>query len=288
MKAEVIRRTSSLRKKSGKSVGGQPGHNGVVRGLVDNPDEIMNMHASFCTECGENLENAQKVLDYTTQIISLPNIKPLIREIRHYVMVCPKCGKRIRSYERKRGGNPVVFDASVRSMVVYLNIVQCIPFERLQSMMKTLFGIEMSQGTIANILKEAGKKAQPAIELIKKYISNSPIVGFDESGCFCNKRLDWSWIAQTVYYTLVFRADGRRAAILENMFGDSLKNMIAVTDRHSAYFAINFLSHQVCLAHLLVRFNISMSLIRTKNGRKIWRIFYRRQFIIEMNTQQKL
>ena len=89
MKAEVIRRTSSLRKKSGKSVGGQPGHNGVVRGLVDNPDEIMNMHASFCTECGENLENAQKVLDYTTQIISLPNIKPLIREIRHYVMVCP-------------------------------------------------------------------------------------------------------------------------------------------------------------------------------------------------------
>ncbi len=35
------------------------------------------------------------------------------------------------------------------------------------------------------------------------------------------------------------------------MFGDSLKNMVAVTDRHSAYFAINFLSHQVCLAHLL-------------------------------------
>ena len=30
-----------------------------------------------------------------------------------------------------------------------------------------------------------------------------------------------------------------------------MKNMVAVTDRHSAYFAINFLNHQVCLAHLL-------------------------------------
>lgn len=27
--------------------------------------------------------------------------------------------------------------------------------------------------------------------------------------------------------------------------------MVAVTDRHSAYFAIDFLNNQVCLAHLL-------------------------------------
>lgn len=29
------------------------------------------------------------------------------------------------------------------------------------------------------------------------------------------------------------------------------ENMVAVTDRHSAYFAIDFLNNQVCLAHLL-------------------------------------
>ena len=27
--------------------------------------------------------------------------------------------------------------------------------------------------------------------------------------------------------------------------------MVAVTDRHSAYFTLNFLNHQVCIAHLL-------------------------------------
>ena len=39
--------------------------------------------------------------------------------------------------------------------------------------------------------------------------------------------------------------------MLEERFGDSLKNMVAVTDRHSAYFAIDFLDNKICLAHLL-------------------------------------
>lgn len=49
----------------------------------------------------------------------------------------------------------------------------------------------------------------------------------------------------------MFRGSGRGAKVLEERFGDSLKNMIAVTDRHSAYFAIDFLNNQICLAHLL-------------------------------------
>jgi hypothetical protein len=49
----------------------------------------------------------------------------------------------------------------------------------------------------------------------------------------------------------VFRQSGREAKVLKECFGDSLKHMIAVTDRHSAYFAIDFLNNQVCLAHLL-------------------------------------
>ena len=52
-------------------------------------------------------------------------------------------------------------------------------------------------------------------------------------------------------YTLVFRASGRKGQVLTDMFSDSLENMIAVTDRHSAYFALNFLDHQICLAHIL-------------------------------------
>ncbi len=63
--------------------------------------------------------------------------------------------------------------------------------------------------------------------------------------------LTWAWIAQTVCFTLLFHGKSRKGQELEDRFGDSLERMTAVTDRHSAYFALHFLNHQVCLAHLL-------------------------------------
>ena len=87
---------------------------------------------------------------------------------------------------------------------------------------------------MVNWISQAKKSAAPAIGRIKQYIMKSSVVGFDESGCYCNKRLDWAWIAQTVYFTLVFRGNGRSSKELESRFGESLKRMTAVTDRHSA------------------------------------------------------
>lgn len=251
MKSEVKRRTKSLRKKSDKPVGGQKGHEGSTREKVENIDEIVEHTSHYCTCCGHDLSAIAPSLEYTTQEIDIPFVQPLIREHRHYARVCT-CGHLNRSTApRKKGGNAVTFGKNIQALVVYYNVVQCVPYERLQSMLRAVFGIEMSQGTISNIIQQAGKKAEPAIALIKEHIKNSPVVGFDESGCYCNKRLDWSWIAQTVYYTLVFRANGRSGRVLEDMFGDALENMTAVTDRHSAYFALNFISHQICLAHIL-------------------------------------
>ncbi|MFT4073845.1 MAG: IS66 family transposase [Dysgonamonadaceae bacterium] len=251
MKCEVVRRTSSLRPKSDKSVGGQVGHMGFTRQTVDVADEITDQHSDYCNECGAELSGAENVFEYALQEIDIPVIRPVIKEHRHYAKMC-KCGYLNRSYEpRKRGGSSIVFGKNVQALVVYYNVVQCIPYERLQSMLGSVYGIEMSQGTISNIIQSAKKKAEPIIALIKDFISNSSVVGFDESGCYCQGRLDWSWIAQTTYHTLVFRASGRGGKVLEDMFGDALKNMTAVTDRHSAYFALNFLGHQICLAHIL-------------------------------------
>ncbi len=57
VKSEMERRTKSLRKKSDKSVGGQPGHEGTTRKMVATPDEIENVSSQFCTECGRDLSD---------------------------------------------------------------------------------------------------------------------------------------------------------------------------------------------------------------------------------------
>lgn len=251
IKSKVARRTRSLREKSGRPVGGQHGHEGTTLMKTDTPDEVVSHQSNFCEHCGADLSGITPILDYVSQEIDVPPIAPHITEHRHYMKVCT-CGHCNRGYaKRGRGGSAITYGKNIKAIIVYLSVVQCVPYERLQQLLEAVFGLHMSQGTVNNILQEANRKSKPAIELIKKAIMNSAIVGFDESGCFCNKRLDWSWIAQTLYYTLVFRGSGRAGAELEKVFGDSLKNMIAVTDRHSAYFALEFLGHQVCLAHLL-------------------------------------
>lgn len=251
IKSEMERRTKSLRKKSDKSAGGQPGHKGTIRKMVATPDEIENVSSQFCTECGRNLSDVEGVLDYVTQEIDLPQIRPVYRERRFYKKVCT-CGCCNRDYTpRKRGGNAITFGRNIRAVATYLNVVQCMPYERLQSLFETMFNVRISQGTLANIVREMLDKSRPAIDLIGRMIKESAVVGFDESGCYINGKLNWSWIAQTTYLTLVFRGTGRGAKVLEERFGDSLKNMVAVTDRHSAYFAIDFLDNQICLAHLL-------------------------------------
>lgn len=250
MKDEVVRRTKTLRKPSDKKPGGQEGHKGHKLSCIDTPDEVIDDVPDYCTNCGESLADAERILDYVTQKVSIPELKPVVKEIRHYVMVCKNCGERIRTAPRHRS-NDVVYDASVKSLVVYLSIVQFLPYGRIANFLHDVLGLSPSEGSLVNWVNEAKRNAQPIVGKIKEYIMSSNVVGFDESGCYCNKRLDWAWIAQTVYYTLLFRANGRGSKELIDRFGDSLERMTAVTDRHSAYFALHFLNHQVCLAHLL-------------------------------------
>ena len=252
MKAEAIRRTKTLRKPTGRKPGGQQGHEGSTLKMTQAPDETEDVAANYCTKCGASLEDCERILDYVTQVVSIPDMKPVVKEIRHYITVCKLCGERIQSHApRRRGSNAVVYDATVKSLVVYLSVVLFLPYGRIGNFFKEVFGLDISQGSFVNWVNEARKNAAPAIEKIRECIMKSAVVGFDESGLYCNKKLDWAWIAQTVYFTLLFHGSGRSHKELESRFGNSLERMVAVTDRHSAYFTLNFLNHQVCVAHLL-------------------------------------
>lgn len=249
--AEIVRRTKSQRQKSGRPVGGQKGHEGTTRKMTETPDETADVFSHYCSRCGRDLSDVEGELDYVSQEIDLPAVAPVCRERRFYKKVCT-CGCCNRGYTpRRRGGNAVTFGKNIRAIAAYLSVVQCMPYERLQSLFATMFNVSISQGTLANIVREMLEKSRPATDLIERRIKESAVVGFDESGCYTKGKLNWSWIAQTAYLTLVFRGAGRGAKVLEKRFGDSLKNMTAVTDRHSAYFAVGFLNNQVCLAHLL-------------------------------------
>ena len=105
MKDEIVRRTKTLRKPSGKKPGGQEGHKGHKLSCIDTPDEVIDDVPNYCTNCGESLADAERILDYVTQKVSIPELKPVVKEIRHYVMVYKNCGERIRTAPRHRSND---------------------------------------------------------------------------------------------------------------------------------------------------------------------------------------
>ncbi len=167
IRAEIERRTKSLRAKSDKPVGGQAGHEGTTRKMVDTPDEIEEVSSHYCRQCGRDLSEIEGVLDYVTQEIDLPPVMPIYRERRFYKKIC-SCGCCNRDYApRRRGGNAITFGKNIRAIATYLSFVQCMPYERLQSLFATMFNVSISQGTLVNIVREMLDKSRPAIELIE-------------------------------------------------------------------------------------------------------------------------
>lgn len=106
-------------------------------------------------------------------------------------MICKNSGERIRTAPRRKS-NDVVYDASVKSLVVYLCVVEFLPYGRIASFLREVFGLAPREGSFVTWVREAKRNVQPAIEKTKGYIMSSSVVGFDESGCYCNKRLDWA------------------------------------------------------------------------------------------------
>jgi hypothetical protein len=84
-------RTNSLREKSGRKAGGQPGHEGKTLEMTDTPDEIIEHRACFCPECGKDLSDQPFELCGKRQVIDIPTIKQIVTEHRVYCCKCT-CG----------------------------------------------------------------------------------------------------------------------------------------------------------------------------------------------------
>ena len=72
MKDEVVKRTRSLRKPSGKKLGGQKEYDGHKLSCSSVPDEIIDEVLNYCTRCEESLSDSERVLKISIQTTISP------------------------------------------------------------------------------------------------------------------------------------------------------------------------------------------------------------------------
>ncbi|MEI8274346.1 MAG: IS66 family transposase [Paludibacter sp.] len=250
-KSKKLLATRSLREKSGKPNGGQLGHKGYTLEMASEPDSIVEHQPYFCTRCGSDLSAREGELVEIRQVFDIPiAVRPLVAEHQLIGKRC-SCGHCNKIDFPKEVRSRVSYGENIRALVVYLNCIQFIPYERLTQVLQDCFGIKLSQGTVKNILDDAAEKSLVAYQEIRNRVEQSKVVGADETGENINGELHWEWVFQTPKLTYIYSDQSRGKLAIDKHFENGLPNSILVTDRHSSYFNMSVADHQLCLAHVL-------------------------------------
>jgi transposase len=175
----------SSRIKSGKKVGGQPGHVGKTLTLVDNPDKTIVHEVKKCKNCGKNLDD-KMAIDYDRrQVFDIPPVKIYVEEHKAEIKKC-SCGCINIADFPEEVKFPVQYGPRITSLAVYLHDYQLIPYDRCCELLSDVCGCEISPSTLIKAENTCFEKLEPFEAEIKKLLSQSPVVHFDETGSRVN------------------------------------------------------------------------------------------------------
>lgn len=244
------KKNQSLRIKSGKKSGGQPGHQGTTLECSSTPDEIIDYKPAYCNNCGSDLSGLAATMVESRQVIDIPVIKTTCVEHRIYQKKC-SCGCWMQGKFPDHVAANIQYGPAIESLVGYLHARQYMPYRRMKEFFTDALNLPISEGSIANILQRFTKKTLPFYELIKQRICTASYAGTDETSTVVNGIKHWVWAWQNNDLTFITCTDNRAFKTIEQYFPEGMPNTILGHDRYAAHFNCEAKKHQICIAHLL-------------------------------------
>src|SRR5271169_4685815 len=247
-------RNKSLRPRSDRKVGGQPGHEGTTLVMKDSPDKIEKHTPVYCGHCGNDLTTIEDVFIEKRQVIDIPVVKPIYTEHQVYGKRCP-CGHVTTSPFPTGVKHPIQYGSGIEAMISYMYSRHYMPFNRMKELLHDVFGLSISEGGIHCLLKRFTKKAESLYDQIKTKILQSSVVGTDETGAKVNGNKNWFWTWQNKKLTYIVHSANRGIDTIKRIFAKGLPHALLNHDRWASHFHCAAQGHQLCIAHLLRDFN---------------------------------
>lgn len=243
----------SLRGRSGKKRGGQKGHKGSTLNKTATPDHIEKHHLPpdlHCPKCQQKTVvtvNGHK----DRQVFDLPPITIQVTEHRAEQCQCQHCNTTITAPFPEHVIAPTQYGPNLQAICVYLNSYQLIPYKRLAESCADLFGVSLSQGTIANMVSQAGKQANEVARGIADTLAQGSVLHGDETGCRLNGKRHWLHVASNAELTF-YHFDLKRGydAMVEMGVIPRFKGHL-IHDCLGAYHRFIDCQHGLCNAHAL-------------------------------------
>jgi transposase len=238
----------SLRRKSGRKPGGQPGHPGATLTLLDNPNQRKRHEPGPCTGCGASLAQAPEVGMERRQVFDLPPMTVQVTEHQLIARRC-RCGTTSRGTAPAGVAAPVQYGPRITAIILYLYVGQFLSKKRTAAALGELFGTPVCEATVASMTQRAAVGLDGFLTQVGDRIAEAAVAGFDETGLRVAGKLHWVHCARTGKYTLITchpkrGRDGiNDAGVLARFRG------VAVHDAWAPYDTYLDVEHQLCCAH---------------------------------------
>jgi transposase len=196
------RNIRSLRGKSNRSSGGQEGHAGKTLSMVETPNHVIVHRASRCQRCHGSLEQTATKGHAKRQVFDIPPLRQIeVTEHQCEIKRCPHCGATTAAPFPESVTKAAQYGSRLKSTSVYLMQQHLVPFDRTTELLHDLFGCEITEGSLQNWNREAYQALEPAEASVKEQLRTAPVVHADETGMFCQNKLQWLHVASTPLLT---------------------------------------------------------------------------------------
>jgi transposase len=228
--------------------GGQPGHPGHHRMLVDDVDEVIVYKPIQCEKCGALLLGEDPA-PFRHQVTELPIVKPKVTEYQVHELTCPCCG------QRNRGELPPQIATSwlgpnVISLAGYVMGRFRLSKRQVSDWLAECFAIPMAVSTVVNQQQVISAALAAPVAELEPVVKKALVCNIDETSWRQRdaQRSSWLWTVVTAQVTLFRIAPSRSGQIARELLGDHYEG-VAGTDRCSAYTWLKY--RQYCWSHLL-------------------------------------
>lgn len=243
----------SLRPKSGRRPGGQPGHTGATLKRVVHPHQkkVHSLTTCPCGRCGGVSLRGRPVVGYERrQVFDLPPLILKVTEHQAEIKRCPVSGLIVKASFPEGVSSPTQYGPNFRGLMVYFHNQQILPFDRLRQVCQDLFGQPLSLGTLTQANQRAYDSLQPVENALVAKLRRARLLHLDESGLRVAAALHWLHVACTSKLTFygVHEHRGREAMDALGIL-PHCHNWL-VHDHWKPYYVYDAM-HALCNQHLL-------------------------------------
>src|SRR5205085_4655336 len=245
-----VRQPKSLRTKSEKKTGGQEGHPGTTLQFSKAPDEVIEHRVSVCASCQHDLREVEACVTLRRQVVDMPAPRLIVQEHRAEQKQCPRCQHITLAAFPPAVAAPIQYGPLIGAAAVYLTQQQLLPLERTCEVLRDLVGVQMSEGTVGELIKRTAAELVPVEQQIKEALIAAAVIHQDETGVSVAGKRYWEHVTSTATLTHYQVHQSRGQDALNAIGILPVFKGISIHDAWASYFLYDC-EHALCLVHLL-------------------------------------